>query len=132
MSRRLLDTSVLIAHWRKCAGDTPAEFRPDDARRWAKELTETYGTDVIATPVVVEFLAGVRTGHELTLARVYLEDLHSIDGGNVSAEDWAAARKFAERVPRDGKPRQLGDCLIRAIADRFGHDAYSLDKRFSK
>jgi len=128
----LLDTSVLIAHWRKCEGDAPAAPRPDDARRWAKELIKTYGTDVVATPVVVEFLAGVRKRDELMLARAYLEDLRTIDGGNVSAEDWAAARRYAERVPQDGKPRQLGDCLIRAIADRLGYDAYSLDKRFQK
>src|SRR3990167_2379198 len=98
MIRRLLYTSVLIAHWRDRAGGNPANQGPDDARRWAEELVQAYGTNIIATPVVIEFLAGVRTGHELRLARAYLGSLRAIDGGKMTVEDWEAARRHAERV----------------------------------
>jgi hypothetical protein len=33
-------------------------------------------------------------------------------------------------VPRNGKPRQLGDCLIRAIAARLKYDVQTVDGSF--
>lgn len=48
-------------------------------------------------------------------------------------EDWKKARQIAERVPRNGKPRQLGDCLIRAIAARLKYyDMQTADDSFSR
>ena len=130
MSRRLLDTSVLIAHWRRCAVGSLADKGPSDAREWADDLARLHATDIVATPVLIEFLAGVRTSHELALARAYLNRLRAIDGGRIPGEDWAAARRSAERVPRDGKPRHLGDCLIKAIAERLNCEVFSLDEGF--
>lgn len=130
MSERLLDTSVLIAHWRKCAGGSLADRGPDEARRWADDLIRRYKSNVIATPVEIEFLAGTRSGHELMLARAYVGRFRAIDGGRILEADWVAAKRFAERVPRSGKPRHLGDCLIRAIADRLHRDVFSLDQDF--
>ena len=129
---RLLDTSVLIAHWMHCLGDSGRVATADDVRRWAKELIGLHDSDVIASPVVVEFLAGVRSSDELRLAQAYLENFKVIDGGTMSVKDWEVAKQLAQRVPRDRKPRHLGDCLIAAIAQRFGLDVHSLDKRFPR
>lgn len=131
MTKRLLDTSVLIAHWRRCAAGSLLSKSEDDARRWARTLVELHQTGLIATPVVVEFLAGTRSGHELKLARAYLGELEVVDEGRVSEKDWETATRYAERVLRDGKPGQLGDCLVKAIADRLKCDVFSLDEAFS-
>jgi predicted nucleic acid-binding protein len=130
MGTRLLDTSILIAHWRKCAGGSLASKGPDDARHWVKDLVRRYQTDIIATPVEIEFLAGTRSSHELMLARSYVGGLRAIDAGRISEADWAAARRFAERVPRNGKRRHFGDCLIKAIAERMHCEVFSLDEGF--
>jgi predicted nucleic acid-binding protein len=47
------------------------------------------------------------------------EEFRLADDGAVTMEDWEEARRLAVRVPRVGRPRQLGDCLIRAIANRL-------------
>lgn len=91
-----------------------------------------YDTDAIVTPIRIEFVAGTRTAHELRLARAYLANFRAIDGGRILAEDWIEAHRIAERVPRDGKPRQLGDCLIAAIAKRLRYDVEAKDRAFPK
>lgn len=86
--------------------------------------------NAIATPVVIEFLAGTKNSHELPLARACLAQFHVADAGDVRAADWGESRRLAERVPRDGKPRQLGACLVKAIARRLKYDVQTFDQRF--
>jgi predicted nucleic acid-binding protein len=128
--RRLLDTSVLISYWRSRTRDGLSGKSLDDARNWANGLIGNYGSRLISTPVVVEFLCGVRSERERDLALAYLGAFELIDKGEILKEDWDEAVRFAQRVPHDGKPRQLGDCLMKAIARRFNLAPYSLDKRF--
>ncbi|NQT36326.1 MAG: PIN domain-containing protein [Planctomycetes bacterium] len=130
MSKRLLDTNVLIAHWRRRAPRPLSAGTPADARRWAAELVKLYKTSLIATPVVIEFLAGTRSSHERELARAYLDELVVVDNGDIPKSDWKMACRYAERVPRNRKPRHLGDCLLKAIAERLNCDVFSLDEAF--
>ena len=131
MRKRLLDTSVLIQYWRRQSRDQGLErATPADVERWAQELAKLHRTNAIATPVVIEFLAGTKNSHELTLARAFLSQFHVADAGDVRADDWVERRRLAERVPRDGKPRHLGDCLVKAIARRLKYDVQTLDRRF--
>lgn len=130
--RRVLDTSVLIGAWQRGRGKGPLSNDPGVIRQWAEQIILLYRSDAIVTPVVVEFIAGVRSSAELRLAHIFLDRFRSIDSGNISPEDWLEARRLAERVPRDGRPRQLGDCLIRAIARRLKHDVVSLDLTFPR
>ena len=83
------------------------------------------------TPVYIEFIAGARSAVELELSRAYLAGLEVVDAGRILKEDWEKARKLAERIPRNGKLRQLGDCLIRAIAARLKYyDVLTADDSF--
>jgi predicted nucleic acid-binding protein len=132
MRRRVLDTSVLIRHWhdsRKKARDRPTAAL---VRAWARELIELYETDAIVTPVFIEMIAGVTDRHELGPTRAFLEEFRRIDEGRILAPDWQEALRMAQRVPRDRRPRQLGDCLIRAIADRLKHEVVTYDKGFPR
>jgi predicted nucleic acid-binding protein len=45
-------------------------------------------------------------------------------------EDWQEAIRIASRVPRSPAPRQLGDCLIRAIAHRLKYEVFTSDMNF--
>lgn len=129
--RKVFDTSMLIWAWHRQRGHRPIAGVPEsEARSWPDELTDLYATDAIVTPVRIEFLAGVRDAHELRLARAFMERFRTIDDGHVLAGDWAHAERLAERVPRDGRPRQLGDCLIRAIAARLRHDVLTRERHF--
>ena len=103
---------------------------PEDASRWAEDLIELRRTRWIASPVLIEFVAGARSSHELALGRAYLGRFEVIDRGNIPKACWDEALRVAERVPRDGKPRQLGDCLIKAIAKHFKRAVVALDKGF--
>jgi predicted nucleic acid-binding protein len=132
MAGRILDTSILIRHWRTKAIGTLSNWNTEDATEWAGELIELRRADAIVSPVYVEFVAGVRSSHELQLARAYLARFRVVHAWNVLAADWTLARQFAERVPKDGKPRQLGDCLIRAIAERLTYDVDRIDVRFAR
>ena len=40
------------------------------------------------------------------------------------------AKRLAERVPRDGRRRQLGDCLVQAIANRLRYEVFAIDTFF--
>jgi predicted nucleic acid-binding protein len=130
--RRLLDTSWLAQHWHDCGGHSPGPTTTRDAERWARRLAQLRRTDAIVSPVVIEFLAGVRTERELKLARAYLSRFNVIDEGRILEQDWEQAKRLAERIPRDGKPRQLGDCLVRALAIRLRYDVDTLDRRFAR
>lgn len=130
MSRRILDTSILIRHWQRHAKSLQTA---EDAARLGCELDALYNTKAILTPVYIEFVAGARTAAELELSRAYLAVLEIVDAGRILKEDWQKARQIAERVPRNGKPRQLGDCLIRAIAVRLKYyDVLTADDSFPR
>jgi predicted nucleic acid-binding protein len=126
--RRILDTSVLIYHWRSRAEAPLDRWSDNDARTWAEELIEFRGSDCIVTPVAIEFSAGATNRHESRLYRAYLEKFRIVDEGRVPKDDWIVAKRLAERIPRSGKPRQLGDCLIKAIATRLHYDVDTLDE----
>src|SRR5947207_11749831 len=115
MSRRgLFDTSVLIDHWRRRSGKLVKQWTTKDAKAWAIELTKLRKTRATVTPCALEFLCGVTGEHELGLSLEYLKVFELIDGSNITSADWAEAERIAKRVPHKPKPRQLGDCLIRA------------------
>jgi predicted nucleic acid-binding protein len=98
---------------------TLGESTVRDARRWARELIQIEETDAIVSPVALEMLCGARDAHELRLSVAFIEEFRLADLGRVISEDWKEARRLAVRVPWNGRPRQLGDCLIRAIANRL-------------
>jgi len=129
MARRILDTNVLIGHWRRCRAQTNHPTA-DNAERWGEELVRLYNSNLIVTPVRLEFLAGTRSAEELQLADAYLLQFFLADEGRIAEEDWKGAERLSRRVPRDGSPRHLGDCLIRAIANRLRLEVFSLDSSF--
>jgi predicted nucleic acid-binding protein len=132
MKRRVLDTSILIGHWRLPRGKTLAGRSARDVAAWAQEVIALYRTDAILTPVQIEMLAGVMSAQELPLAQAYLGEFRCLDEGRISPADWEEARRLAQRVPRDGKPRSLADCLIRAVASRLRHEVESVDSGFPR
>jgi predicted nucleic acid-binding protein len=127
MAKRLLDSNILINHWHSYLPQIRTE---KTMRQWAKNLIQTHSTNCICSPVEIELLAGTRSQSELKLHRAYLEAFHNIDGGTILKDDWQLAKQIAERVPRDGKPRDLGDCLIEAIAARRHYEVLTGDRRF--
>ena len=139
MSGRLADTSFLVAFWRDRArksgfgerlahDNTPSRAQ---VRQWASTFVGRYPDAVIASPVRIEFLAGATNRTELDRYRLFLESLDIVDGGRISIEEWKTAEDLAVRVPRDGQKRQLGDCLIEAIARRHRLETLTSDQRFS-
>jgi predicted nucleic acid-binding protein len=131
MPRRVLDTNILINHWGDATrGVQLRDVKRDRAARWGRELAGLQNTNLILTPIYIEFVCGNATAHELQLARAYLGAFEIADGGTIHARDWIEARRIAERVPRDGRRRQLGDCLIRAICDRLNLEVFTAEKRF--
>jgi predicted nucleic acid-binding protein len=123
----ILDTNILINHWHRSRVGPLASKTVADAESGASKLIGIYQTAVIVTPVYLEFVGGVHNAHELRLARAYLNSFRLLDAGKITAEDWNEARRLAERIPRDSKPRHLGDCLIKAIAIRFRCEVESPD-----
>ena len=132
MAGKVLDTSVLIAQWRKCGGNSPGDKTSMHAQQWARQLIQMHDTTAIVTPVHIEFLAGVTNRHESELARSYLAEFTIIDEGRITETDWKEALRLAQRIPPSGKRRQLGDCLIRAISLRLRQDVISFDKGFAE
>lgn len=128
--RILFDTSVLIRHWHKSRAESSAPINVAAVEAWARRLIDFYNADAIVTPVIIEVVAGVRNAEELKLTRAYLATFRNIDKGRILVKDWAEARRITERVPRGGRPRDLGDCLIRAIARRLGYTVQSFDAGF--
>ena len=127
MKRLVLDTSVLIRFWQARAL-THVPFKT--VRVEARRLVDVYQTDAIVTPVYIEMVAGTRNGDELRRTRVFLSEFKVIDEWDVSSEDWQEAKRLAERVPRDGRRRQLGDCLVQAIANRLRYEVFAIDTFF--
>lgn len=128
MARRVLDTSVLIKHWH----DRSQRGRGSPATDWAEELFKIWQSNETVTPVVIEFLCGATSGEELADYREFLSGFKIIDNGLISAQDWQEAKQMAERVPRDGKRRQLGDCLVMAISQRLSREVVTHDRRMRR
>ena len=103
-------------------------------RNWGIELIEMHATNWICTPVAIEVLAGTRNQRELALHRAYLSAFAIIDDGRIPPADWQKARQLAQRVPDDrhAKARDLGDCLIRAIAERLHCEVLASDKWYRR
>jgi predicted nucleic acid-binding protein len=125
---RILDTHVLIKHWRKL---DKRNRSITSVRIHAEELIEVQGTNLIASPVLVEFLAGTRDSNELELSRAFLEPFEVLDKGEIPRQDWDEAKRFAQWI-RIGRERKLGDCLIQAIAKRLNGDVVSADLDFKQ
>lgn len=132
MPRRILDTSVLIRHWHSCGGGAPSDKTVAEASKWGKDLFEIQRSRAILTPVYIEFVAGTTSQHEQKLARSFLEQFDIVDKGDILKQDWSEARRLAERIPSSRKRRQLGDCLIRAIANRLRYEVLSFESSFPK
>lgn len=125
MPKRIFDSNRLIKQFRLLrpyAGKNPA-----DAKRCAGELIEAFGTDAIVSPVEIEFLAGIVDPHEMDLAEAFLQRFRIIDERRTPPEDWLEARRIAKHVVRNSGRRDLGDCLILAIAHRLHYDVSSSD-----
>jgi predicted nucleic acid-binding protein len=95
-------------------------------------LSDTFQCRAIVTPVAIEFLCGARDQQEAAVFGAFLGHFNRIDEGVVLEEDWKAAENKARRVPRSGAARDLGDCLIRAIADRLKCDVLTIDRNFAR
>jgi predicted nucleic acid-binding protein len=144
MPKRLLDSTLLIAHFQRFS--PLAQKGPEDARNWANRLIDNKGTNAIVSPVVIELLAGVRDSHELALTEAFLEKFEVVDERRIPPQDWEQAGIFAKRVvkydrevPRGSRrrdreqnpktrARDLGDCLIMAIALRLNYVVLSHDR----
>jgi predicted nucleic acid-binding protein len=126
MRKKVLDTNILIAHWRRFA--PYADKRPSDAEQWARSLIEGRETDAIVSPVAIEFLCKKVDRHQLELAEAFLNVFRIIDEGKLVPQDWQEARRLAKHAGPRARERDLGDCLISAIADRLNHDLITDDK----
>jgi hypothetical protein len=130
MKRTVLDTSVLLRAWNDLRKGPLSGVSVRDVRKWARHVIEEYDTDAIVTPVYIEVIAGGMSKHAVALTRAFLEEFRCVDEGKVLPQDWEEAVRLAQRVPRVPAPRDLGDCLIRAIADRLRFQVFSLDESF--
>jgi predicted nucleic acid-binding protein len=130
MAKRIFDTSYLISHWRTFPKTTKRTV--ENMRSWSEKLIAQYGSRQIVTPVYIEMVAGVTSSDELKLTRAFLEPFEIVDEGKIPKGDWDEARRMAQRVAPEGGKRQLGDCLVRAIANRFKSDVLTQDKGFPK
>lgn len=99
---------------------------------WARGLIALEATNAILTPVYIEMVAGVTSSQELRLTRAFLKPFNIADEGKILAQDWDRAREIAQRVPFDKRKRQLGDCLISAIAKRLKSEVVTREKRFPR
>src|SRR5437868_4981911 len=130
MRRTVLDTSILCSHWRRSFVQNRKPLTAALIKKWAALLADRYDSDAIVTPILIEFMAGATNRMELAWYRAFIRCFQVIDSQSILRDDWMEALRLAERVPRDGKPRQLGDCLIRAVANRLRHDVATLDTGF--
>ena len=62
MTRSVLDTSILLTYWiqRRLARESAAEVR-----KAAAQLIKGWDTHYIVSPVVIECIAGTKTGHKV-------------------------------------------------------------------
>jgi predicted nucleic acid-binding protein len=131
-ARLVLDTSVLLSWWRRRRqGRRYADIKKSEISQWGKQLAELHQTDAIVTPVYVEMLAGTSDRRELAFTRLFLDCFRCIDEQRTPAVDWEEAIRLAGRIPRQPRPRDLGDCLIRAIANRLNYGVLTHDAGFA-
>ncbi len=128
MRRKILDTNKLISHWRHSRTLSCDQYTPADARKWARKLIDIYQTNSIVTPVYLEMVGGVQDRSEMHLTKAFLDEFEIIDQGRITPEDWSKAREIAERIRTPSRARGAIDCLIKAIAIRFGCDIETNDK----
>jgi hypothetical protein len=76
--------------------------------------------------------AGVTSADELKLTQAYLAPFEIADAGKIPKGDWDEARNMAQRVAATGGKRQLGVCLVRAIAKRLGCEVLTVDRGFPR
>jgi hypothetical protein len=145
MAGRIIDTAILIKHFRLL--QPYSENTPSHAEVHANDLIRMLGTNLTVTPVEIEVLAGVRDRHELELTEAYLKPFHMVDKRKIIPEDREEARRLAKHIPRLKQPRisrrqrekkqmkwkeissrDLGDCLILAIARRLNLELLTEDK----
>ena len=119
MGREIFDTNKLIKQWRRSKKRPIAEYTRPDVEAWAKELIGIYQTNYILTPVYLEFVGGFCQRNELEMGKAFLSHFAVRDEGKITPEDWAEARRLAERIPRESRPRGAIDCLIKALAIRL-------------
>jgi len=142
MLKRVLDTNRLNRQLRKLRADSTRE----DASRLAQELIDLHETNAIVSPVEIEVLAGVRDPQELALTEEFLSHFVVIDAQRIPPDDWHTAKRLAKHVVRydrdvprrdrrrareqnpKSEARDLGDCLITAIATRLGYEVDTEDK----
>lgn len=125
---RILDTNVLINHFGRF--DKRKKRTPREFKMHGEELIEFQGSNLIVSPVLVEFLAGANR-EDLELRKAYLEPFEVLDKGNIPSADWDEAKRLAQWI-RLGRERKLGDCLIEAIANRHNGDVISNDRDFKR
>jgi predicted nucleic acid-binding protein len=131
MSRRVLDTNILINFWaKKASGRASADISARDAVGWARQLIQLHRTNAIITPIYIEYVCGQGDEQWMKLARAYLGEFEIVDAGRILPADWKVATQIAHRILRDRSPRQLGDCIIRAICKRLHLDVLTADRRF--
>ncbi len=130
MTKNVLDTSVLLHWWNQRRSRHRGPVTAAHARAWGRELAAIEETTIIVTPVLLEVVGGTTSTAELRLMRAFLEPFECVDGQRITARDWEEARRLAQRVPRDRRPRQLGDCLICAIANRLHYKVRTDDTAF--
>jgi len=134
MHSLILDTNILIQHWRRSRLGPLDSYTTRDARRWAETLIKLHATDAIAAPTYIEFIGGARDAKEQLMFEEYLAVFRVADNWDVRREDWKDARRIAQRVPSgpNPSPRHLGDCLIRAIARRLRYKVHTADLGFPR
>ncbi len=131
MARRVLDTSILINHWRRTfKGIASNQISERQAIQCARRLIGERSTGAILSPIYIEYLCGPQNEREVRNARAYLDEFEIIDEGRILPQDWIESRRLAGRILRAGGPRQMGDCLIRAICTRLRLDVSTADSRF--
>jgi predicted nucleic acid-binding protein len=131
MARRILDTNILINHWRHTfRGKASKQISEQQAIDCARRLIREERTNAILSPIYVEYLCGPQNKREVRNARAYLHEFHVLDEGRVLPQDWLESMRLAGRISRNGTPRQMGDCLIRAICIRLNLDVNTADSHF--
>ncbi len=127
MGEKIFDTNKLIRQWNRSRVRPLGDHTRADVESWARELIGIHQTDKIVTPVYLEFVGGVVNRHAMDLSRAYLSRFEILDQGRITPEDWATARRLAERIPPTARPRGAVDCLIQAIAIRLKCDVLTDD-----